>query len=134
MAGGTESALTHAQCCTEARHRRSESVRQPGRLQPRPVRVTFPCFSLFSRCPSNHVVEPLSEDDLYLLPADIKGFNLSHKVCQHCRRVRGSCPEDMCQSWQKFDVRHLHDVQFDEDAWSHLVLDQDTKVRTLLSC
>jgi hypothetical protein len=92
--------------------------------------VLPPYLFLFSRRTSNHIVSPLREDELYLLPADIKGFNLSEKVCQQCRRMRRSCPENICQSWQKFDVGLLRDVQFDESAWTHLVLDQDTKVRS----
>jgi hypothetical protein len=77
-------------------------------------------------------VQPLAEDELFLLPPDIKGFNLGSKVCQECRRLRFPCPEDRCESWQLFDVGLLRDVEFNESAWSHLVLDRDTKVRALL--
>jgi hypothetical protein len=73
-------------------------------------------------------INPLKKERLYLLPPDITGFNLANKVCQECRRRQRSCPESMCQSWQKFDVKKLSDVHFDEQAWAHLVLDADTKV------
>jgi hypothetical protein len=70
----------------------------------------------------------LANDKLYLLPADIEGFNLANKVCQECTRLGYACPEDDCQTWQKFDISKIKEVVFDENAWEHLVLDHDTKI------
>jgi hypothetical protein len=74
------------------------------------------------------VIQPLAEDSLYLLPPDIEGFNLANKICRECQRQGGACrPPTECQAWQRFDIRELSDVVFDEHAWDHLVLDPETK-------
>jgi hypothetical protein len=40
-------------------------------------------------------------------------------------------PLTLHQSWETFDVRKLEEIQFDEHAWDHLVLNKATKVGTL---
>lgn len=49
------------------------------------------------------------EDQLYLLPVRVQGFDIRRK------------------SWETFDVRKLEEIQFDEHAWDHLVLNKATK-------
>ncbi|KDQ49215.1 hypothetical protein JAAARDRAFT_43006 [Jaapia argillacea MUCL 33604] len=56
------------------------------------------------------VIPKLDEDKLYLCPRTVYGFNLSKK------------------KWMCFRVEALAPVVFDENAWDHLVLHQDTKV------
>lgn len=50
-----------------------------------------------------------SDDQLYLLPVKVHGFDIRRK------------------SWETFDVRKLEEIQFDEHAWDHLVLNKATK-------
>jgi hypothetical protein len=49
------------------------------------------------------------EDQLYLLPVKVYGFDVHRK------------------SWETFDVRKLEEIHFDEHAWDHLVLNKATK-------
>ncbi|KAG2115511.1 P-loop containing nucleoside triphosphate hydrolase protein [Suillus clintonianus] len=49
------------------------------------------------------------DDQLYLLPAKVQGFDIRRK------------------SWETFDVRKLEEIHFDEHAWDHLVLDKAIK-------
>ncbi|KAG1776766.1 P-loop containing nucleoside triphosphate hydrolase protein [Suillus placidus] len=49
------------------------------------------------------------EDQLYLLPVTVHGFDVRRK------------------SWETFDVRKLEEIHFDEHAWDHLVLNKATK-------
>jgi hypothetical protein len=51
---------------------------------------------------------------LHLLPPQVHGFNLAQKL------------------WGSFNVKDIHEVEFDEDAWDHLVLDARVKVCALL--
>lgn len=51
----------------------------------------------------------LPEDQLYLLPVEVHGFDIRRK------------------SWETFDVRKLEEIHFDEHAWDHLVLNKATK-------
>ncbi|KAG0709288.1 P-loop containing nucleoside triphosphate hydrolase protein [Suillus ampliporus] len=51
----------------------------------------------------------IPEDQLDLLPVKVHGFDVRRK------------------SWEKFDVRNLEEVHFDEHAWDHLVLNKATK-------
>jgi hypothetical protein len=73
------------------------------------------------------VVDPIEEENLYLLPPDIEGFNLANKVCRECQRLGYYCSGGSCETWQKFDVTKIKEVVFDENAWDHLVLEADTK-------
>ncbi|KAF7328980.1 p-loop containing nucleoside triphosphate hydrolase protein [Mycena venus] len=50
------------------------------------------------------------EEDLWLLPGRVYGFNLTQKI------------------WSTFPVLEIKPVVFDENAWDHLVLDPETKV------
>ncbi|KAG0706935.1 P-loop containing nucleoside triphosphate hydrolase protein [Suillus ampliporus] len=52
----------------------------------------------------------IPEDQLDLLPVKVHGFDVRRK------------------SWEKFDVRDLEEIHFDEHAWDHLVLNKATKV------
>ncbi|KAJ7471855.1 P-loop containing nucleoside triphosphate hydrolase protein [Mycena latifolia] len=65
----------------------------------------------------NHVVrEPneeipdFPEENLWLLPGYVHGFNLTKKT------------------WSTFRVTEIEPISFDENAWDHLVLDPETKV------
>ncbi|KAG2357288.1 P-loop containing nucleoside triphosphate hydrolase protein [Suillus spraguei] len=49
------------------------------------------------------------EDQLYLLPVNVYGFDVRRKT------------------WEMFDVRKLEEIHFDEHAWDHLVLNKATK-------
>jgi hypothetical protein len=49
------------------------------------------------------------EDELYLLPVNVHGFDVRRK------------------SWETIDVRKLEEIRFDEHAWDHLVLNRATK-------
>ncbi|KAJ7334774.1 P-loop containing nucleoside triphosphate hydrolase protein [Mycena albidolilacea] len=50
------------------------------------------------------------DEDLWLLPGTVYGFNLTQKI------------------WTTFPVLEVGPVAFDENAWDHLVLDPETKV------
>ncbi|KAG1843152.1 P-loop containing nucleoside triphosphate hydrolase protein [Suillus subalutaceus] len=50
------------------------------------------------------------EDQLYLLPVKVHGFDVRRKT------------------WETIDVRKLEEIHFDEHAWDHLVLNKATKV------
>ncbi|KAJ6533659.1 P-loop containing nucleoside triphosphate hydrolase protein [Mycena capillaripes] len=50
------------------------------------------------------------EEDLWLLPSRVHGFNLTKKM------------------WSIFYVTEIEPVSFDHNAWDHLVLDPETKV------
>ncbi|KAG1823350.1 P-loop containing nucleoside triphosphate hydrolase protein [Suillus subaureus] len=49
------------------------------------------------------------EDQLYLLPVKVHGFDIRDKT------------------WETIDVRKLEEIHFDEHAWDHLVLNKATK-------
>ncbi|KAJ7629415.1 P-loop containing nucleoside triphosphate hydrolase protein [Mycena polygramma] len=51
------------------------------------------------------------DEDLWLLPGSVFGFNLTQKVM-----------------WSTFPVLEVGPVAFDENAWDHLVLDPETKI------
>ncbi|KAJ8596163.1 P-loop containing nucleoside triphosphate hydrolase protein [Rhizopogon salebrosus TDB-379] len=51
----------------------------------------------------------IAEDQLDLLPVNVYGFDIRRKA------------------WEMFDVRSLEEIQFDEHAWDHLVLNKATK-------
>ncbi|KAF9226799.1 P-loop containing nucleoside triphosphate hydrolase protein [Gyrodon lividus] len=54
-------------------------------------------------------IPQVSEEDLDLLPGKVYGFDIQKKT------------------WESFDVDDIGPVTFDEKAWDHLVLDEDTK-------
>ncbi|PBK82388.1 P-loop containing nucleoside triphosphate hydrolase protein [Armillaria gallica] len=57
----------------------------------------------------NQKIPEVDEEELHLLPTKVYGFNLGTK------------------EWTHFLVEHLKPVVFDENAWDHLVLDEDIK-------
>ncbi|KAF9231894.1 P-loop containing nucleoside triphosphate hydrolase protein [Melanogaster broomeanus] len=61
-----------------------------------------------SSLPGDEIPE-LAEEDLDLLPSDVYGFDLQMK------------------SWDRFKVDHIGPITFDDKAWDHLVLDENTK-------
>jgi len=58
----------------------------------------------------NEEIPDFPEEDLWLLPGSVFGFNLIKKI------------------WSVFPVTEIGPVTFDENAWDHLVLDPETKV------
>ncbi|KAK0194293.1 P-loop containing nucleoside triphosphate hydrolase protein [Armillaria mellea] len=62
----------------------------------------------YIRDPKQKIPEA-DEEELHLLPTKVYGFNLGTK------------------EWTHFLVEHLKPVVFDENAWDHLVLDEDIK-------
>ncbi|KAG7451615.1 P-loop containing nucleoside triphosphate hydrolase protein [Guyanagaster necrorhizus] len=70
--------------------------------------VAFNHKSGYIRDPNQKIPE-IDEEELHLLPTKVYGFNLATKV------------------WTSFFVEHLEPVTFDENAWDHLVLDEDVK-------
>ncbi|KAJ7475163.1 P-loop containing nucleoside triphosphate hydrolase protein [Mycena galericulata] len=58
----------------------------------------------------NEQIPDFSEEDLWLLPGSVFGFNLTKKM------------------WSVFPVKEVGPVVFDEHAWDHLVLESETKV------
>ncbi|KAJ6562449.1 hypothetical protein B0H19DRAFT_1375521 [Mycena capillaripes] len=76
----------------------------------------------FDSDPEDYVREPNSDneipefpdEDLWLLPSKVFGFNLTKKM------------------WSDFFVTKVGPVAFDENAWDHLVLDAETKVPSSL--
>ncbi len=61
-------------------------------------------------CPRKQIIPTLEEEKLYLLPSEVYGFDLVDK------------------RWTAFLVEQLEPVNFDENAWDHLVLDPNIKV------
>ncbi|KAF9231896.1 P-loop containing nucleoside triphosphate hydrolase protein [Melanogaster broomeanus] len=61
-----------------------------------------------SSLPGEEIPEP-AEEDLDLLPSEVYGFDLGMK------------------SWDLFKVDQIGPITFDDKAWDHLVLDEDTK-------
>ncbi|KAK0205263.1 P-loop containing nucleoside triphosphate hydrolase protein [Desarmillaria ectypa] len=57
----------------------------------------------------NRKIPEIDEEELHLLPTKVYGFNLGNK------------------DWTHFLVEHLEPVVFDENAWDHLVLDENVK-------
>ncbi|KAK0223735.1 P-loop containing nucleoside triphosphate hydrolase protein [Armillaria fumosa] len=57
----------------------------------------------------NQKIPEIDEEEAHLLPTKVYGFNLGTK------------------KWTQFLVEHLKPVVFDENAWDHLVLDEDIK-------
>ncbi|PBK66242.1 P-loop containing nucleoside triphosphate hydrolase protein [Armillaria solidipes] len=57
----------------------------------------------------NQKIPEVDEEEVHLLPTKVYGFNLGTK------------------EWTRFLVEHLKPVVFDENAWDHLVLDEDIK-------
>ncbi|KAF7328981.1 p-loop containing nucleoside triphosphate hydrolase protein [Mycena venus] len=57
----------------------------------------------------NDEILDFPDEDLWLLPGRVNGFNLTQKI------------------WSTFPVLEIGPVVFDENAWDHLVLDPETK-------
>ncbi|KAG2143047.1 P-loop containing nucleoside triphosphate hydrolase protein [Suillus clintonianus] len=60
-------------------------------------------------CYAHNDIRGFPEDQLYLLPVKVHGFDVRRK------------------SWETIDVRDLEEIHFDENAWDHLVLNKATK-------
>ncbi|KAJ7140077.1 P-loop containing nucleoside triphosphate hydrolase protein [Mycena crocata] len=58
----------------------------------------------------NEEIPDFPDEDLWLLPGTVDGFNLTKKF------------------WTSFPVLEIGPVAFDENAWDHLVLDPETKI------
>ncbi|OAX41588.1 P-loop containing nucleoside triphosphate hydrolase protein [Rhizopogon vinicolor AM-OR11-026] len=60
-------------------------------------------------CDLGDNIPDVSEDELDQLPSLVCGFDIKNKI------------------WQSFHVEEIGDIQFDDKAWDHLVIDDDVK-------
>ncbi|KAH7931153.1 P-loop containing nucleoside triphosphate hydrolase protein [Leucogyrophana mollusca] len=61
----------------------------------------------YTRSPDG--VPTVPEEDIYLLPATVYGFDLRNKT------------------WETYNIERIGPIAFDENAWDHLVLEESTK-------
>ncbi|KAG1806459.1 uncharacterized protein HD556DRAFT_1436418 [Suillus plorans] len=69
----------------------------------------YPLLQDRSKARDNDNIPPVPEDNIALLPRFMPGFDLERK------------------SWGFFDVDEVEPIRFNENAWKHIVLDEDSK-------
>ncbi|KAG1868139.1 hypothetical protein C8R48DRAFT_671601 [Suillus tomentosus] len=75
----------------------------------------YPLLQDRSKARDNDNIPPVAEDDIALLPRFMPGFDLERKCLASCK------------SWGFFDVDEIEPIRFNENAWKHIVLDEDSK-------
>jgi len=73
------------------------------------------------------------EEDIDLLPRFMPGFDLERKVIiqMHIFRVPLMVLA-RCKAWVLFDVDEVMPIKFNDNAWKHIVLEENSKVSPVI--